>query len=147
MFTKILVGFDGSKTAWDALRHGVQLARENGAMLCALAVEEPLPHYASAAEEVIAEESQVATYFDQLLASARAEAATAGVALETETVRGHATQALVDYARQIGADLIVVGQHGHTGMLDRMLGSTSDRVVDTAGCSVLVVPASVHHSS
>jgi nucleotide-binding universal stress UspA family protein len=104
-----------------------------------------LAHYASAVEEVLAEESQVATYFDELLARARAEAANAGVTLETEAVRGHASQAIVDYARQIGADLIVVGQHGHAGMLDRMLGSTSDRVVDTAGCSVLVVSASLHH--
>ena len=45
----------------------------------------------------------------------------------------------MDYARQIGEDLILIGQHGHRGVLERLLGSTSDRVVDIAGCSVLVV--------
>lgn len=146
MFRKILVGFDGSRAAWDALRRAIELARESGAGVCALSVEEPLPHYASAAEEARAEETQVTAYFDQLLARARDEAARAGVTLETEAVRGHASQALIDYAGQIGADLIVVGQHGHAGMLDRMLGSTSDRVVDLALCSVLVVPPSLRQS-
>jgi nucleotide-binding universal stress UspA family protein len=103
-----------------------------------------LPHYASAVEEAVAEERPAATYFEQLLAEARPEPAAAGVHLETEAVHGHASQAIVDYSRQIGADLIVVGQHSHPGVMDRMLGSTSDRVVDTAECSVLVVPARLH---
>jgi nucleotide-binding universal stress UspA family protein len=41
MFKKILVGFDGSKTAWEALRYGLALARDDGASVWALAVEEP----------------------------------------------------------------------------------------------------------
>jgi nucleotide-binding universal stress UspA family protein len=141
MFKNILVAFDGSKTAWEALRHGIQLAREHDAHVWALSVEEPLPHYASAAEEVLAEETLVAAYFEELLTSAYNEAANAGITLQTETVRGHASRAIVQFAEQIEADLIIVGQHGHAGILDRMLGSTSDRVVDTATCSVLVVPS------
>ncbi|HEV8634433.1 MAG TPA: universal stress protein [Chloroflexota bacterium] len=139
MFGKILVGFDGSPSAWRALRRAIQLAREHGAELWALSVEEPLPHYASAAEEVRAEESEAVAYFERLQADARREAALHGLALQTEAVRGHAAKAIVEYADQIGADLIMVGQHGHAGVLRRMLGSTSDRVVDTAHCSVLVV--------
>ena len=39
MFKKILVAFDGSKTAWQALRLGIQLARQDiGAIVCALVV-------------------------------------------------------------------------------------------------------------
>ena len=33
----------------------------------------------------------------------------------------------------------MIGRHGHTGVLERPPGSMSDRVVDIAGCSVLVV--------
>jgi nucleotide-binding universal stress UspA family protein len=139
VFHKVLVGFDGSEGSWRALRQAIQLAREHGAELVALSVEEPLPHYASAASEVRAEESEVAAYFERLQGEARRAASQQGVVLQTEAVRGHAAQAIVDYACQVGADLIVVGQHGHAGLLQRMLGSTSDRVVDTARCAVLVV--------
>ncbi|HZT07731.1 MAG TPA: universal stress protein [Chloroflexota bacterium] len=139
MFHRVLVGFDGSPSGWCALRHGIQVAKEDGADLWALSVEEPLPHYASAANKVQAEGSAVAAYFERLQAEAQREAESHAVALQTETVHGHAAQAIVDFASQIRADLIIVGQHGHRGVMKRLLGSTSDRVVDIAPCSVLVV--------
>jgi nucleotide-binding universal stress UspA family protein len=145
MFRSILVGFDGSPNAWSALRYGLRLAREQGGVVCALWVQEPLPHYASASAEARSREHEAAAYFERLQADAAREAHLLGVRLGTEAVRGQAAQAIVAYARQIGADLIVLGQHGHRGMLDRMLGSTSDRVLDLADCSVLVVPTAPGH--
>jgi nucleotide-binding universal stress UspA family protein len=142
VFRTIMVAFDGSDGAWRALRQAILLAAEHGATLYALSVEEPVPHYASARTEARKEEEEITSYFERLHADARREAAAHGVDLMTEVVRGHAARAIVDYARQIGADLIVIGQHGHTGMLERLLGSTSDRVVDIAHCSVLVVRGS-----
>jgi nucleotide-binding universal stress UspA family protein len=139
MFRKILVAFDGSDGGWRALRSAVHLAAEHDATLVALSVEEPAPHYASVRDEAGAEERDVTAYFERLQADARRDAAAHGVELITELVRGQAAHAIVDYARQIGADLIVLGQHGHTGVLERLLGSTSDRVVDLADCSVLIV--------
>jgi nucleotide-binding universal stress UspA family protein len=138
VFRRILVAFDGSPSAWRALHLGTQLAGEHGADLWALSVEEPLPHYASAEDEVTAEENEVAAYFERVQKEAQQEAMRHHTSLHTEVVRGHAAQAIVDYASQIGADLIVVGEHGHAGVLQRLLGSTSDRVVDLALCSVLV---------
>jgi nucleotide-binding universal stress UspA family protein len=44
-------------------------------------------------------------------------------------------------AEEVGADLIVVGSHGHTGMRRILLGSTSERVVREAGCAVIVTRA------
>jgi nucleotide-binding universal stress UspA family protein len=142
MFRRILVGFDDSAGAWSALHHAIDLSRESEALLWMLSVEEPLPRYASASQDALGH--QTSGFFDPLQARARAASAEAGMTIECETARGHASQAIVEYAKEIGADLIVVGQHGHAGVLDRMLGSTSDRVVDTAACSVLVVPVGVH---
>jgi nucleotide-binding universal stress UspA family protein len=140
MFHKILVAFDGSPGAWHALRQGILLAREHGAAVYVLSIAEPVPHYVSAAEEARSEETEVTAYFDRIQAEARREAARQGMTVNTEMVRGHAAEAIAAYARQIGADLIVIGRHRHAGLIERMLGSTSDRVVDTAHCSVLVVP-------
>jgi nucleotide-binding universal stress UspA family protein len=44
--------------------------------------------------------------------------------------------------REIGADLIVVGTHGRTGLAHAMLGSVAERVVRRASCPVLTVPYS-----
>jgi nucleotide-binding universal stress UspA family protein len=46
--------------------------------------------------------------------------------------------AICQEAKAIGADLIVIGSHGY-GALDRILGTTAAKVVNHAGCSVLVV--------
>ncbi len=41
-------------------------------------------------------------------------------------------------AKNVDADLVVIGSHGYGG-LDRLLGTTAAKVVDHAGCSVLVI--------
>lgn len=50
--------------------------------------------------------------------------------------------AIVDYAKNAGVDLIVIGTHGRGGMSRLLLGSVAERVVRTAPCPVLTV----HHS-
>ncbi len=49
-----------------------------------------------------------------------------------------------DRAEELGAELIVVGSHGRTGLTRMLLGSVAERVVRLAHCQVLVVklPAS-----
>lgn len=49
------------------------------------------------------------------------------------------SQAAVDEADTWGADLIVVGSHGHTGMMRWLLGSVATAIVRHASCSVEVV--------
>lgn len=48
---------------------------------------------------------------------------------------------IVDYAERHGIDLIVVGTHGRTGFSRALIGSVAERVVRTASCPVLTVPA------
>ncbi len=46
---------------------------------------------------------------------------------------------IADYARQIGADLIVLPSHGRTGIARFLIGSVAERVVRLAHCPVLVL--------
>lgn len=52
---------------------------------------------------------------------------------------GHAADEIVQYAREVGAELIVIGARGHSMFSKILLGSTSDSVATHAHCSVLVV--------
>ena len=58
---------------------------------------------------------------------------------EAKVVQGDPRTALIDTARSEGADLIVVGSHGRTGLAKLLIGSVASHVVTHAPCSVLVV--------
>jgi len=59
--------------------------------------------------------------------------------VDTALENGDARSTIVDFARQWGADLIVIGSHGHKGWERLLLGSVAESVVRHATCSVLVV--------
>ncbi len=65
----------------------------------------------------------------------------AGVATETLTATGVPADEIVREASASGADLIVLGSHGHTALYDLLVGSTAHGVLKKAACPVLVVPA------
>lgn len=76
---------------------------------------------------------------NETLKNARAEleAFVEGSGATTEVRHGHAPTTILEYAEEIGADLIIVGSH-RPGFQDFFLGSTAARVVRHARCAVLV---------
>jgi nucleotide-binding universal stress UspA family protein len=63
----------------------------------------------------------------------------AGFVVDTALENGEARSTIIDSATHWGADLIVVGSHGHKGWERVLLGSVAESVVRHATCSVLVV--------
>jgi nucleotide-binding universal stress UspA family protein len=59
--------------------------------------------------------------------------------IETRTEEGYPPEVIVSTAKSIGCDLITMGTHGGTGLAHLLLGSTAERVVQTAECPVLTV--------
>jgi nucleotide-binding universal stress UspA family protein len=57
---------------------------------------------------------------------------------ESRVIDGQAGPALCEFARQVGADVIVVGSRGRGGIKRAFLGSVSDHVVRNAPCPVVV---------
>jgi nucleotide-binding universal stress UspA family protein len=61
----------------------------------------------------------------------------------TEVRYGKPVNEIVAFAMDIGADLIVVGTHGRTGLRHALIGSVAEQVVHLAPCSVLVAKTKV----
>ncbi len=62
-----------------------------------------------------------------------------GVPLVATVRMGHVAQTILEYAKDVGADLIVMGTHGRTGLAHFIIGSVAERVVRLASCPVLTV--------
>ncbi|HEY0991352.1 MAG TPA: universal stress protein [Kofleriaceae bacterium] len=59
---------------------------------------------------------------------------------------GHAAEEILDLAREVGADLIIVGSKGLTGVERLVLGSVAEQIVREAGCTVEVArPKTYEH--
>jgi universal stress protein A len=87
---------------------------------------------AFAEEEVASVEANLRT----LIRSARAN----GAARAKSTMRtGIATHEIVETAKELDVDLIIIATHGFTGWKYFAIGSTAERVVRAAPCPVLVV--------
>jgi phosphoglycerate kinase len=54
-------------------------------------------------------------------------------------VEGDPADEILKFADEIGADLIVMGSHGRTGVLGVLMGGVSRKVLDRARCPVLIV--------
>lgn len=61
----------------------------------------------------------------------------------TTVIAGSAENVIVQYAESVGAELVVVGTHGRSGLARLTLGSTAASVIESAPCAVLVVRLSV----
>ena len=68
-----------------------------------------------------------------------------GLTVETTVRDGKPGPAVVEEAKEWGADLVVVGSRGHSGIRRLLEGSVSKYVVDHASCTVEVVHATAQH--
>jgi nucleotide-binding universal stress UspA family protein len=138
MFRKMLVANDGSKGGQAALAAALDLAKRLDLGLTMICVED-LPRFPASIDEVAEAQSDAASVFDKVVASAKAKAEAEGVAFESQVVAGHPVSSIVEFVQRGGYDLLVVGYMGHSALYNRVIGSTTDRLVELAPCKVLVV--------
>jgi nucleotide-binding universal stress UspA family protein len=138
VFNKIVVAIDGSAASEKALAAAVDLAGHYRAELTALGVVE-LPTVAGVVGEVEGLREGTEAHFRQIGQAAVEYARSKGVALHSVIVRGHPADAIVRYAEAEGANLVVLGQHGHSRIARFFLGSTTDRVSEHVACTVMIV--------
>jgi nucleotide-binding universal stress UspA family protein len=140
-FRRILVPLDFSKHADAALALAIDLAKEHGAEIHLVHAYE-LPTavtmaYGVAIPQAVWDGVQEAAL--GRLEEGRKRVADAGVKVTTHLATAPAADAVTNAARTFGADLIVMGTRGLTGLKHVLLGSVAERTLRTAPCPVLTV--------
>lgn len=145
LFRHILLATDGSAASEQAARLAVELARVHGARLTAVFVIDTYPWlvigdtnpmglqaYLSAAREL------AATAHGKVSELCNAQGQPA-VALEVKLLEGVTpVRGILETAAHDGADLIVAGSHGRSGLAKAMLGSVASGIVAQANVPVLI---------
>jgi nucleotide-binding universal stress UspA family protein len=138
VFKNIVIANDGSEGGRKALTLACNLAKLHHSALHMISVEE-LPDVPASIDEVIEAKEAENHKFHAVLEQARKIAKAKGVTLQAEVVAGHAAASIVERAKAMKADLLVVGFMGHSALYERIIGGTTDRLVRLAPCPVLVV--------
>jgi nucleotide-binding universal stress UspA family protein len=140
----ILVPVDFSDVSTRIVATAQEMARSFGSKLVLLHVSEPEPDFVGFEPGPIAVRTTVARDFrkeHQRLDELRAQIAESGLEVLALHIQGPIIDKVLDEADKHGADLIVVGSHGHGALFEFLVGSVTSGVLRAAKCPVLVVPA------
>ena len=146
MFTKILVPVDGSETSWRALRQAVELGvKFAGSEIIVLTVIQPYNNAALLAvpldHNVISQSNaDMERIGNEVLKQAREIVGPnypGKVSFEMEV--GHPSERILAVTKESGADAIIIGSRGLSGIAEFFLGSVSSKISQYANVPVLIV--------
>ena len=142
-FSKILVAIDGSEMSMKAAEYGIAMAKKDNAKLVTISII-----YTPASTFTYTKQA----WFDEFLKKAKDEsekwfdkikknAADTGVQVKAETVEElySIPAAIVKYAENENADLIIMGSTGKTGFKRLLLGSVANDVVIHSPIPVMII--------
>jgi nucleotide-binding universal stress UspA family protein len=143
IYKRILVGTDFSAASKSAFEQGLKLAKQNGAELV-IAHATTIPNALcfmppdSYGEWELHSRAEAEENIAALIQKAHKE----GVKAHKLLLQGLADDAIIEAAKRLGVDLVVVGTHGHRGVSRLFVGSVAAHVVSRAPCAVLTARGS-----
>lgn len=148
-YETILVATDFSESAEHALEEAIGLARRLDARIHLMHAYE-LPALLPGAEASAASaelDRSIRSSSRAALEELAERVRSASLQVAVEVANGAPTEVIVRRARELGADLIVMGTRGRSGLSHVLLGSVAERTVRTAPCPVLTVKVPEEASS
>lgn len=144
--SRILIGFDGSKNAKQAIDRAAEVfkLKESSAKITvvySVDIVDPVK-FLTPIEFVSAIEQNMLMQGEAFLAHAEGRLKQAGISsdkIDLCLIEGNPTSELIKMAKETSADLIVMGAQGHSAVERFLLGSVSDKVALHAPCSVAIV--------
>ena len=156
MINRILVATDASAASNRALEMAAQLAEQYKADLLIIHVirdmqipfeikeipeleSDTIESFATARDEIMRKVAE------SVLRDAKQKAEKNGASkVETTIGTGDPATSILDIATRREADMIVIGTHGHSGIIHNLIGSVAERVVRKAPCPVLTIRPESH---
>jgi len=139
----ILVPVDFSDCATKVIKTAATIAESFSANLILLHVASPEPEFLgydpgpqSVRDSVAKELAKEHTFLQKL----EQELASPGIKTTALAIQGYPVEKILEEARKLHADLIVMGSHGHGTLRNLLVGSVTEGVMRKAACPVLVVP-------
>jgi nucleotide-binding universal stress UspA family protein len=141
MFEKILIATDGSKHSEKAAKAGIEIAKLSGGKVISLYVADtsrmshlPDDMLLFSIRDILVREGKEANDYVESLARE------SGVEAQKVILEGNPGEEILRYAGQHGADMIVMGNVGRTGLDKFLLGSVAEKVVRNSSAPVLTIP-------
>ncbi|OIQ86273.1 TRAP-T-associated universal stress protein TeaD [mine drainage metagenome] len=139
-YTKILVAVDASNTARVAAEHGIALARAHKAALRFLTVIDYGGFVGAVPSLLTVMHNDARLMLDGWMKQGTLWGLdTCTAVVETDPRNPRVADAIVADAREWGADLIVIGSHGRSGVRHLLLGSVAEGVARASTIPVLIV--------
>jgi nucleotide-binding universal stress UspA family protein len=140
---RVIVAYDGSAAATDAVALVEAIDWPTGSVLRVISVFEPIMTPISGSWDggaALASEfdASMTAYAKDAMHEVLERLRSSERSVESKALHGRPADAIIDDARDFGADLVVVGSRGHGTIASLLLGSVSSEVVDHAPCPVLV---------
>lgn len=139
-YKKILVSIDGSESSMNALKESFKLAANEKSWITAVSVVPPYTgdlDIVGVGRDVF---QSMRRPYEKALSDALALAKKKGASIKTVCEEGEPYERLVDLARSVKCDLIVMGRRGLKRLERVFVGSVTARVIGHSSVDVLVVP-------
>ena len=142
MYKHLLIATDGSELGHKAVGHGLSLARSLGAKATVVTVTAPWfgfgPDSFTQSQSLEEYEKMTDAHASRILSGAVEMARKSGISCDTLHVKNQSPpDGIVETARHLGCDLIVVASHGRRGISRLVLGSQANRVLVQSPVPVL----------
>ncbi|MFD1687056.1 universal stress protein [Halobellus litoreus] len=137
MYDQILFPTDGSEPAESALQYALQIAAEHEATIHVLNVVDTSHDSLSGMQDDV--DDTLEQDGTEIVNEAAQRATEHGIDVVSEVLHGDPYEAIVEYSTQSGNELIVMPTHGRRGLQRFLLGSVTERVINTADVPVIAV--------
>ena len=142
----LLVCVDFSEGTDRLLAQAARLAWTFNERIVLLHVAQPEPEFVGFDPGPDSVRDQMATQYHREHQRVQAEGddlRECGLAVETLCVQGPTAETILDHAKRLDADMVLLGTHGHGALHHLMAGSVCQAVIRKATCPVLLVPSQV----
>ena len=148
MFKKILVATDGSQLSKKAAKLGMDLVKKFDAELQIIYVIDQRVFFFPHDIQVLTPENPYFSILEDLRSNAQSvlsklstEARKKKISFESKVLEGSVVDVINKAAKDMKAELLIVGAHGETGAARGLLGSTAQALSTHSPCSLLIVRA------